>query len=386
MAERKLPNDFREFLQFANSEKVEYLLIGGFAVGYYGYPRATVDLDVWVRVSDANADRLVRTLEKFGFNVPDLRRELFLRPDRIIRLGAEPFCLEILTGISGISFEEAVQNRIVVDLDGLEAPMISLQDLRRNKKASGRLQDLQDLQNLPKFAPGEVRQLNERFNKAATDEILEWAWKTFGARAAIGTSFQGAGLVMMHIAKTRGLKFQVFTIDTGLLFAETVELHQRLENFFGYTIERLVPDLTVAQQAEAVGPELWKVNPDLCCTMRKVAPLRSKLSELDCWITGLRREQSDTRTGIGIIELYEFDEGKDITKLNPMANWSRDAVWNYLRDHKIPYNPLQDQGYRSIGCLPCTVKSGGEEGERAGRWIGFNKVECGIHTFMAKKS
>ena len=142
------------------------------------------------------------------------------------------------------------------------------------------------------------------------------------------------------------------------------------------------------QQAAANGPELWKRDPDLCCTMRKVLPLQSKLAELDCWITGLRREQSQTRANIGIIEVYQFDEasGRDIVKLNPMANWSRETVWKYIRDHGIPYNPLHDQGYRSIGCWPCTSRAGDGDGERAGRWIGFNKVECGIHTFLAKKA
>jgi phosphoadenosine phosphosulfate reductase len=111
------------------------------------------------------------------------------------------------------------------------------------------------------------------------------------------------------------------------------------------------------------------------------------LSELDCWITGLRRDQSQTRAQIGVIESYQLDEatGRDIVKLNPMANWERDAVWKYIRDHAIPYNPLHDQGYRSIGCAPCTSKSG-DGNERGGRWIGFNKVECGIHTFLAKKA
>lgn len=237
------------------------------------------------------------------------------------------------------------------------------------------------------ISPQEIISLNQRFDASKTVEILSWAWERFGARAAIGTSFQGAGLVMMHIAKTRGLKFPVFTMDTGYLFPETIALHKRLEDFFGYTIERMVPDLTIEQQAEAHGPDLWKRDPDMCCTMRKVLPLRDKLSQLDCWITGLRRQQSDTRSGIGIIELYAFDESskKDIVKLNPMANWSRDAVWKYLHDNHIPYNPLHDQGYRSIGCQPCTVKDQGGENERAGRWIGFNKVECGIHTFMPKK-
>jgi phosphoadenosine phosphosulfate reductase len=233
-----------------------------------------------------------------------------------------------------------------------------------------------------------VRALDEQFNGLPTEKVLAWAWQRFGNRAAIGTSFQGAGLVMMHLAKQHGLPFPVFTLDTGLLFKETLELKQRLEDFYGYQIESLVPDLTVAQQEAAQGPELWKTDPDLCCTMRKVLPLQNKLSDLDCWITGLRRQQSGTRSGIGIIELYTLEQsgGRDIVKLNPMANWSRDAVWKYIQDHKIPYNPLQDQGYRSIGCWPCTRKIGEGDDERAGRWTGFNKVECGIHTFLPKKA
>lgn len=237
------------------------------------------------------------------------------------------------------------------------------------------------------FTAANVRLLDQQFHGLPTEQVLAWAWERFGPRAAIGTSFQGAGLVMMHLAKQNGIQFPVFTLDTGLLFKETLELKKRLEDFFGFQIESLVPDLTVEQQAEAQGPELWKREPDLCCTMRKVLPLQGKLADLDCWITGLRRQQSDTRAEIGIIELYAFDEatGRDIVKLNPMAQWSRDDVWKYIRDHKIPYNPLHDQGYRSIGCWPCTHKTGNGENERGGRWTGFNKVECGIHTFLPKK-
>jgi phosphoadenosine phosphosulfate reductase len=244
-----------------------------------------------------------------------------------------------------------------------------------------------DLRFEEKLTPTFVRWLDEQFGQMTTEEVLDWAWKRFGNRASIGTSFQGAGLVMMHLAQKNNLEFPAFTLDTGLLFPETVELKNRLENFFGFQIESLVPDLSVEQQADAQGPELWNRDPDLCCTMRKVFPLRNKLSELDCWMTGLRRQQSQTRADVGVIELYNFDEvaGKDIVKLNPMANWTRDAIWNYIKENKIPYNPLHDQGYRSIGCFPCTRKTLNGEGERAGRWTGFKKVECGIHTFMSKK-
>jgi phosphoadenosine phosphosulfate reductase len=238
------------------------------------------------------------------------------------------------------------------------------------------------------LSPVEVQELNARFGELPTEKVLHWAWERFGPRAAIGTSFQGAGLVMMHLAKLSGLRFPVFTLDTGLLFPETVSLKARLEDYFGYKIESLEPDLTVEQQAAANGPELWKRDPDLCCTMRKVLPLQGKLSELDCWITGLRRDQSSTRADIGIVESYQLDaaSGRDIVKLNPMARWERDAVWDYIREQKIPYNPLHDQGYRSIGCAPCTSRTGNGDNERGGRWTGFNKVECGIHTFLAKKA
>ncbi|HEX3719731.1 MAG TPA: phosphoadenylyl-sulfate reductase [Verrucomicrobiae bacterium] len=229
--------------------------------------------------------------------------------------------------------------------------------------------------------------LDAQFAHMPTEEVLGWTWNRFGARAAIGTSFQGAGLVMMHIAKTAGLPFPVFTLDTGLLFPETLELHKLLEDFFGWKVESIVPDLSLEQQAESNGPELWARDPDLCCTIRKVLPLQSKLQTLDCWITGLRRNQSEARAEIGIIELYGLNGsgGGDIVKVNPMANWTREKIWEYIRQHNIPYNPLHDAGYRSIGCMTCTRQTGEGENERAGRWTGFKKVECGIHTFLSRK-
>lgn len=238
------------------------------------------------------------------------------------------------------------------------------------------------------LTPAEVQSLNREFQDGNTETILRWAWDRFGLKAGIGTSFQGAGLVMIDLARKSGLDFPIFTIDTGFLFPETVELRSRLEKFFGRTIEAIVPDLSVEQQDASFGAELWKRDPDMCCTMRKVVPLQSKLAELDCWITGLRREQSDTRADIAFIELYTFDPntGREIVKLNPMAAWSRKAVWDYLKANNVPYNPLHDQGYKSIGCQPCTAKASDPQNERAGRWTGFNKVECGIHTFMARKA
>jgi phosphoadenosine phosphosulfate reductase len=238
--------------------------------------------------------------------------------------------------------------------------------------------------SLTKFDPNEVHRKAEEFETATVEEILRWVWERYGTRAAIGTSFQGAGLVVMDTAFEAGMKFPVFTIDTGLLFPETLELKAKLEARFGIEIESLRPEQTVEQQAAEHGPELWKRYPDLCCTLRKVLPLQKKLSQLDVWITGLRRQQSETRQKTQIVELYKFDvlHDRQILKVNPMATWTRERVQAYLKEHDLPTNPLLQRGYRSIGCMTCTRPISEGENERAGRWTGFDKAECGIHTFL----
>jgi phosphoadenosine phosphosulfate reductase len=234
------------------------------------------------------------------------------------------------------------------------------------------------------FDPEEVRRKAAEFESAPLEEILRWCWETHGEKAAIGTSFQGAGLVAIHTAYQQGFRFPVFTIDTGLLFPETLELKACIETLIGVQIESLFPEQTVEEQASELGPELWNHKPDLCCTLRKVIPLQKKLGELDVWITGLRRQQSDVRQQTQILELYKFDVLRDrqLLKLNPLANWSREQVQAYLAKHEIPTNALAAKGYRSIGCIPCTRPIGEGDSERAGRWTGFDKSECGIHTFL----
>jgi hypothetical protein len=144
-----LPPDFKDFLQLLNVHKVEYLLIGGYAVGYYGYPRATADMDVWIAISPSNASRLVNVLTEFGFAMPMLSPQLFLQAGQIIRMGVPPMRLEILTTISGIEFEECYQQRTIDLIEGVEVNIINLEHLKKNKKASGRHKDLNDLENLP---------------------------------------------------------------------------------------------------------------------------------------------------------------------------------------------------------------------------------------------
>src|SRR5512146_3028480 len=149
MATIHLPRDFKEFLRLLNAHNVEYLLIGGYAVNYHGYPRATADMDVWIAVHPTNADRVVAALKEFGFDLPDLSPELFLRPWQIIRLGVPPVRIEISTTISGVDFGECYAERVEGILDDVDVHIIDLEHLKRNKKASGRHQDLADLEHLP---------------------------------------------------------------------------------------------------------------------------------------------------------------------------------------------------------------------------------------------
>ena len=145
----ELPLDFKEFLKLLNEKAVRYLLIGGYAVGYHGYPRATNDMDIWIALQPENAERVVEALREFGFNLPELRPELFLNEKAIIRMGSPPMRLEITTSISGVEFDECYESHVIDMLDDIQVSVIDLKHLKINKKASGRLKDLADLENLP---------------------------------------------------------------------------------------------------------------------------------------------------------------------------------------------------------------------------------------------
>lgn len=148
MAMKNLPEDFKDFLKLLNSQDVEYLLIGGYAVGYHGYPRATADMDIWIATNPRNAKKVTEVIKEFGYDVPELSEELFQKEDQIIRMGVPPFRIEILTTISGVRFEECYANRIIDKFSGIEVNFISLKDLLINKKASARYKDLNDLEHL----------------------------------------------------------------------------------------------------------------------------------------------------------------------------------------------------------------------------------------------
>ena len=232
----------------------------------------------------------------------------------------------------------------------------------------------------------QIRSLAEEFETRTPRDILQWAADNYSPRLAVSTAFGPEGLVIMDIALRKVMpQIPIFTIDTGFLFKETVELIRKTEQEYGVTIERLHPELTPEQQAEKHGPELYRREPDKCCYMRKVLPLEKKLPSLDAMVTGLRRSQGEVRKGAKILQLQETPGGHRYVKINPLAAWTKEEVWWYIISHQLHYNPLHDQGYPSIGCWPdsCTrpVQSGDDE--RAGRWAGSDKKECGLHTFAA---
>ncbi len=207
-------------------------------------------------------------------------------------------------------------------------------------------------------------------------EVLRWAFEHFGAGVQMASGFGAEGMALIDMAARLTTRLRVFTLDTGFLFRETYELMETVEQRYGISVERVRSALDPQQQAELLGPQLWTIDPDRCCQIRKVEPLKNKLATLSAWITAIRRDQTSARANAGKVE---WDRKFQLVKINPIAAWSHKDVWNYLFAHNVPYNPLHDRSYTSIGCTHCTRAVRPGEDPRAGRWSGFAKTECGLH-------
>lgn len=208
-------------------------------------------------------------------------------------------------------------------------------------------------------------------------DILLSVTSLFGDRIAVASSLGPQTLVILDLLHELGRPLPVFFLDTELLFPETYALRVRLQHRYKLDVRAVRPRRSVAQQAEEEGDALWERAPDRCCALRKVAPLRDTLAGLDAWITGLRRDQSRTRSHVDSVM---WDDTHGLVKVNPLAHWTREQVFAYLKEHDVPYNPLLDQGYKSVGCAPCTRRvSSADADEREGRWAWSGKTECGIH-------
>jgi len=212
--------------------------------------------------------------------------------------------------------------------------------------------------------------------RSATD-ILRWAADRYAPRLAFATAFGPEGLVLLDLIAREGLAVDVFTLDTGLFFPETYTLWRRLEERYHRQIRAARSPLDLEQQAERHGPALWSRDPDRCCGLRKVEPLREALRGQDAWISAIRRDQTQDRAQARVVE---HDRRHGLLKINPLVAWTANDVWRYLREHDVPTNPLHERGYPSIGCWPCTSAVADGEDPRAGRWRGRPKTECGLHT------
>lgn len=218
-----------------------------------------------------------------------------------------------------------------------------------------------------------------RLDGAEPDEILRWAFERYGDGASLACSFGGtSGVVLMHIVQQLNPRAEVFYLDTDYLFPETYDTVVASQAF--WPLARIMAyrsAVSVEEQARIHGPALWERDPDLCCELRKIEPNRRALAGKSAWLAGLRRDQSAERADTPAVQ---WDNKFGLVKVNPLINWTENQAWDYIMKHKLPYNPLHDRGYPSIGCTNCTRPVLPGEDPRAGRWSGTDKTECGLHT------
>lgn len=223
----------------------------------------------------------------------------------------------------------------------------------------------------------ELAEASRRFEGADPAHVLAWAAERFPGRASLATGFGAEGCILIHLVGQHQLPIEVFTLDTGVLFPESYALRQRLEDRYGLRIRAVTPSATLDEQAAQYGAELWLRDPNRCCAIRKIEPLRSYLATRGVWATAIRRDQTADRAAASVVE---WDGKFGLVKVNPLASWTARDVWRFIARENIPYNTLHDQGYTSIGCSPCTTLVSDGEDPRAGRWRGHQKTECGLHT------
>jgi phosphoadenosine phosphosulfate reductase len=228
--------------------------------------------------------------------------------------------------------------------------------------------------------------IKEKLSSIDAEELIKWAFENFGDRAAIGTSFQLTGSVILDLASKHFKKFRVFTVDTLRLHPETYDAIDAFEKRYGVKVERFLPDEEqLKKMVDRFGEYLFftdKAKQEYCCYVRKVEPNRRALETFDVWITGLRRDQSDYRRDVQRASFVDVG-GRRILKLAPLADWDKDRIWQYIKKNNLPYNALFDKGYDSSGCIICSTPLLKGEPPRAGRWRWFGntdeKKECGIH-------
>jgi phosphoadenosine phosphosulfate reductase len=216
----------------------------------------------------------------------------------------------------------------------------------------------------------------EQLAGASAQTILQWSVETFGAKLTMATAFGAEGCCLIHMLAEIGPNVRIFNLDTGYQFPETLELRERIRQRYGTDVELVRPELTVAEYEAEHGGPLYRHRPDQCCHDRKMVPLRKAIIGYEAWISAIRRDQTADRAAASVVQ---WDAKFKLVKVNPLLSWTRKDVWSFILKHEIPYNPLHDRGYPSIGCQPCTVPVENGADERSGRWAGTAKKECGLH-------
>ncbi len=223
----------------------------------------------------------------------------------------------------------------------------------------------------------QIRLDSERFETATPQEIIRWAVDRYFPQLTMATAFGPEGCVILQMLSEIQPRTHVFNLETGYQFQETLDLRDKIAQRYGIEVELRRPELTVEQYEAQHGGPLYKTQPDRCCFDRKVVVLRQAVEGMEAWMSGIRRDQSPDRAQAPIVD---WDAKFGLVKISPLANWTKADVWKFIVANDVPYNPLHDQGYPSIGCWPCTRSVHAGEDERAGRWSGTEKTECGLHT------
>ncbi len=244
---------------------------------------------------------------------------------------------------------------------------------------ASRVTEIDDDQRLaltPKLQ-AELEQASQRLESATPQEILQWAVERFAPRFTMATAFGPEGMCILHMLAEIAPQTPIFNLDTGYQFQETLELRERVRARYGIEVELKRPELSVEEYERVNGGPVYKNDPNRCCFDRKIRVLHDSVVGMHAWASAIRRDQSPDRAKAAIVG---WDKKFQLVKVSPLANWTKKDVWKLIVDENVPYNPLHDQGYPSIGCWPCTRAVLFGEDERAGRWSGTAKTECGLHS------
>jgi phosphoadenosine phosphosulfate reductase len=226
------------------------------------------------------------------------------------------------------------------------------------------------------FGPDQIAAANQLLAGRTPQAVLAWAVETFQPRLTMATAFGPEGCCLIHMIAALDPTIRIFNLETGYQFPETLQLRERIKEQYGIEVEYIRPELTVAEYEAEHGGPLYRHRPDQCCHDRKILPLRGAVQGYDAWISAIRGDQTSDRAAA---RLVQWDAKFSLVKVNPLLTWTKKDVWSFIARHDVPYNPLHDRGYPSIGCWPCTQPVADGQEERAGRWAGTAKKECGLH-------